>query len=322
MSDTRLTISVITPCYNGGRFLHATIESVLRQTYLPIEMIIVDDGSTVDSAAFAESFGAPVRLIRQQNQGESVARNVAIEAARGDYLQFLDADDLLAKDAIEQKVKAIGDLRGAVAISRIAFFEKDPTQPIGHTELSPDSFFPHIIRTNFGAPHAWLVPRELVKNAGGFDASLRWFEDWELWCRVALLEPKLIAIPHIGALYRQHPHSQLATTKDADRARGHAAVVGRLGERMLTHPELLKLHGDSLFWALWTSIRRAREKGVSWTELDPVARVLVKLAQDGPANFRNGRFARLIRLVGIRWASRVHGLFNRQSSWQAQAATV
>jgi len=302
--------------------LRATIESVLAQSYPVLEMIVVDDGSTDDSAVIAESFGHPIRVIRQKNQGESVARNVAIQAARGDYVQFLDADDLLTPDAVEQKVCAVERHPGAVAISRIAFFTNDPARPTQITDIPTSEWFPRIIGTNFGAPHAWLVPRETVVTAGGFDASLRWFEDWELWTRIALPQPALVPVDHAGALYRQHPQSQLATTKDADRARGHAAVMARLGQGMLKRPELLAAHGEAMLWALWTSLRRALEKGVGWDELSPVTDVLAKLAARGPAQVRKGRLAAMIRLVGPRWASRLHGLVNRRSTWSPQAAAV
>lgn len=69
------TVSVVIPCYNGAPFLRETLESALNQTHPPLEVVVIDDGSTDDSAAIAESFGPPVRVIRQENQGESVARN-------------------------------------------------------------------------------------------------------------------------------------------------------------------------------------------------------------------------------------------------------
>lgn len=93
MSD-KSSVSVIIPCYNGAPYLRETLESALAQTHTPLEVIVVDDGSTDDSAAIAESFGPPVRVIRQENQGESVARNRGIDEARGEWIALLDADDL------------------------------------------------------------------------------------------------------------------------------------------------------------------------------------------------------------------------------------
>jgi glycosyltransferase involved in cell wall biosynthesis len=103
------TVSVVIPCYNGGRFLRETLESVLQQTHPALEVIVVDDGSTDDSAAIAESYGPPVRVIRQQNQGESVARNRGIDEARGEWVAFLDADDVWISEKLERQLAAATD---------------------------------------------------------------------------------------------------------------------------------------------------------------------------------------------------------------------
>lgn len=88
------TVSVVIPCYNGAAFLRETLDSVLAQTHPVLEVIVVDDGSTDDSAAIAESYGPPVRVIRQANAGESSARNRGIDEAKGSLVAFVDADDL------------------------------------------------------------------------------------------------------------------------------------------------------------------------------------------------------------------------------------
>lgn len=98
-------VSVVIPCYNGAKYLRETLGSALAQTHAPLEVIVIDDGSTDDSAAIAESFGPPVRVIRQSNQGESVARNRGIDEATGDWIAFLDADDWWETTKLEQQVK-------------------------------------------------------------------------------------------------------------------------------------------------------------------------------------------------------------------------
>lgn len=98
------TVSVVIPCYNGAKFLRETLDSVLSQTYPVLEVLVIDDGSTDDSAAIAESYGSPIRVIRQPNQGESVARNRGIDEAKGDWIAFLDADDLWEPVKIEKQI--------------------------------------------------------------------------------------------------------------------------------------------------------------------------------------------------------------------------
>lgn len=103
------TVSVVIPCYNAAEFLRETLESALGQTHAPLEVIVVDDGSTDDSAAIAGSYGPPVRVIRQENQGESVARNRGIDEARGDWIAFLDADDLWKPEKLVRQLAAAED---------------------------------------------------------------------------------------------------------------------------------------------------------------------------------------------------------------------
>ncbi|GAB4137044.1 MAG: hypothetical protein Kow0040_23410 [Thermogutta sp.] len=101
------TVSVVIPAWNAARYLPETLRSVLSQTRPPEEIIVVDDGSTDDSAVVAERFGPTVRVLRQENRGESVARNRGIEAAHGDWIAFLDADDLWHPDKLAKQLAAV-----------------------------------------------------------------------------------------------------------------------------------------------------------------------------------------------------------------------
>ncbi|MFT6287271.1 MAG: glycosyltransferase involved in cell wall biosynthesis [Alcanivorax sp.] len=100
-------ISVIVPVYNDGKYIGEAIESVLSQSINPFEIIVVDDGSTDDSAATARRFSNRVRLIRQTNRGAAAARNTGISAATGNYLGFLDADDLWLPNKLELQIAAM-----------------------------------------------------------------------------------------------------------------------------------------------------------------------------------------------------------------------
>lgn len=98
-------ISVVIPCYNAAAFLPETIQSVLAQTLLPCEVLVVDDGSSDRSAEVAASFGGIVRVIRQQNAGECAARNRGLEESRGDWVAFLDADDIWEPTKLEKQLE-------------------------------------------------------------------------------------------------------------------------------------------------------------------------------------------------------------------------
>lgn len=107
MIDQPLLVSVIIPVFNAERYLGEALESVLRQVHTPVEIIVVDDGSTDGSSAVAKGFGPAVRVVTQPNQGPSVARNCGIGLAHGDYLAFLDADDLWMKYKLQRQLQAL-----------------------------------------------------------------------------------------------------------------------------------------------------------------------------------------------------------------------
>ena len=106
---TDASVSVVIPCYNGESVLHDAIESAINQTHQPTEIIVVDDGSTDASASLAESFGGIVRVLRQENQGESVARNRGIDESSGRWIAFLDADDVWESTKLERQLTAVGE---------------------------------------------------------------------------------------------------------------------------------------------------------------------------------------------------------------------
>ena len=295
-----IQVSIIIPCYNGSRFLQSTLESAAGQSRAALEILVIDDGSTDDSAAIAERFGSPVRVIRQSNQGESAARNRGMREAKGTHVLFLDADDLLAVDSLKQLTAALEGRPHAIALMGCAFFSSDPDSHELVKNMEFDHFYPDIIESNFGPPLGWLVPIDLVRRAGGFCETLRWFEDWDLWWRVGLDEPELIPVPYIGARYRQHAQSQLSTTSPANRARGHAALMERMTDAFLARPTLLAKYGDRVFWCAWTAVKRARAAGVPWSELSGLCRGLGALAARGPRTLSRSYTGRAVRLLGAR----------------------
>lgn len=131
MHHVKPTVSVIVPCFNAAHFLHESIGSALAQTYPPLEVIVVDDGSTDESAAVAAAMGPAVRVLRQDNRGESAARNRAIDAARAEWLAFLDADDVWRPTKLERQLAAAGD--GIAGIHTSYFRFGDDTRVIDHS---------------------------------------------------------------------------------------------------------------------------------------------------------------------------------------------
>jgi glycosyltransferase involved in cell wall biosynthesis len=310
-------VAIIIPCYNASAFIRETIDSTLRQSLMPAEVIVVDDGSTDGSAAIAESYGSPVRVIRQHNQGESIAMNAAIAVARADYIVILGADDVLHPYLIESQWSAIRDVPKGVACTGFAFFMESTSRPFGETMPSADSFFPGIISANLAPASCWMVPKESILQAGCFYAPQQYFEDWDLWWRVGLTGATLVRVPMVGFYYRQHANSQLATLASAERAYGHAWVMERMCRAMLDRPDLLNRHGAPLFWSALTALRASRACGVPWSRLIHLSHMITAVADRQPPDLNVSAFARLVRTVGTERAETLRAMFSK-----AQAAPV
>jgi glycosyltransferase involved in cell wall biosynthesis len=186
--------SILIPCFNAARWLAATLESALAQTDTPCEIIVVDDGSTDHSQRIARGYEARgVRVVAQANAGASAARNRALREARGDYLQFLDADDLLSTGKIASQVALLAVRPpGTVASCAWGRFTDDPAQArfvddAVFRDFAPLDFL--LLAAETGAmmhPSAWLVPRAVAERAGPWDESLSLNDDGEYFCRVVL----------------------------------------------------------------------------------------------------------------------------------------
>jgi glycosyltransferase involved in cell wall biosynthesis len=217
----RIDVSVVIPCYNGARFLRETLASVWNQTHPAFEVIVVDDGSKDDSATIAESFGPPVRVIRQSNQGESVARNRGIDEARGDWIAFLDADDLWHATKLARQVAVLTDR--TLAVCTAAHLLDDGTGRITRTWLpTPESFTPDAILGARGCP--CLISSLLVRA----DAPAR----FPTWTRHGEDLLYLLELARVGSIeiifeplatYRVHARSQSQFDKGI-RAKWHESI--------------------------------------------------------------------------------------------------
>lgn len=210
MSPESIRISVVIPCYNGGEFLAEAIQSALAQTHPPCEVIVIDDGSTDDSASIAESFGPPVRVIRQRNQGESVARNRGIEAASGDWIAFLDADDVWMPSKLEQQL-AVVDAETIAVHTNIAYFRTQPSDPVRvtHIEETPASvrYSPQALATHnyFLGPGSSLLVS--CKCTARFPEWTKYAEDL-FYCLDVVIEGRVQLVPDALTAVRRHSDNQ------------------------------------------------------------------------------------------------------------------
>jgi glycosyltransferase involved in cell wall biosynthesis len=197
-------VSFVIPDYNHARYLGDAVWSALAQTYANIEVIVVDDGSTDDSRKVAAEFGDRIRYIYQRNAGLSAARNTGIQAAHGEYIALLDADDLVEPTYAQRLVETLvrsPDAGGAYCGFR--FVDQDD-QPLSRTEqrtVAPEELYGLLLGGNFWVPESLLVRRYCYQTMGRFDTSLRACEDWDVWLRFSR-HYNLVGINDVLVRYR------------------------------------------------------------------------------------------------------------------------
>jgi glycosyltransferase involved in cell wall biosynthesis len=210
--DPFAAISVVIPCYNATKFLRSTLDSVLAQTLPALEVIVVDDGSTDDSAAIAESYGPPIRVIRQPNQGESVARNRGIAEAKGDWLAFLDADDWWLPEKLAEQAKLMSLPVAAICSGNIERYADQRE----HNHIPRAEFLRRSKIMEYGAPchiSTLLVRRDLPVR---FPTWTTWSEDILYYLDLLQHTPIAIAAQPL-VVYRIHAGGQTANPAMGER---------------------------------------------------------------------------------------------------------
>jgi glycosyltransferase involved in cell wall biosynthesis len=272
-----LSVSVVIPCHNQGRFLREAIASAAAQREVVPEIVVVDDGSTDETHAVATQHGT-VRYLRQERRGLSEARNSGWRASSGDYVIFLDADDRLLPAAVEAGLEAFGrwphvafafghyeliDEHGAVLPTwRERRIADDQTFATGDFELVlPDGrcagrspqprrvsdYYTAMLRRNYVSMHAAVVYRRAVlEETGGFDPRLSSLEDYEMYLRVTRTHP-VACHDQVIAQYRRHPAAMSRDTLNM--LRMALFVLHEQRSYLTEHPGALEAYQAGLtFW--------------------------------------------------------------------------
>jgi glycosyltransferase involved in cell wall biosynthesis len=221
-------VSVVIPCFRQGRFLAGAVESALAQSYPSVEVIVVNDGSDDDTEEVAGRYGDRIRYVYQTNRGLAGARNAGLAQARGEYLLFLDSDDLLHPEAVAWLVGAAGGRDDVLCSAGYRRFADGQGPATGTDVLPPRAASPggQLLSMCFGPPHSFLSPRAKVAALGGFDAGPAGCEDYDLWVRLVLAGCEVAPVFRVAAYYRQHPASM--STSGQLMGTGCAAVLRRV----------------------------------------------------------------------------------------------
>jgi glycosyltransferase involved in cell wall biosynthesis len=225
-----LKYSVIIPAYNSAATLDLAIESAAAQTIPPAEIIVVDDGSTDDTAAVASRHSPLVRLIRQANAGAGAARNTGVRASSGEWIAFLDADDTWLPEKLERQLTMTVDPAVGVIHAR---------GPLARYPAPPYVTFENLWEHNLIMCSSVVVRRTAFEGVGGFDESLKTgCEDHNLWLRLAAAGWKIATCPEDLAHYTPAPGS---ASQDHERCAQMLFISYRkIGELLKLDPDLVR----------------------------------------------------------------------------------
>ena len=209
---TKPLVSILIPVYNADPWIAEALESALAQTWANKEIIVVNDGSTDDTLAIAQQFASRgVTVLSQENQGAAAARNEALNTSKGDYIQWLDADDILAPDKIERQLKALRRCPGTRTLLSSAwgmfYYRLEKARFVRNSlweDLSPqECLLRKLERGDFMQTAAWLVSRELSTAAGPWDRRLLGDDDGEYFGRVVLGCERILFVPEAKIYWRE-----------------------------------------------------------------------------------------------------------------------
>ncbi len=183
------SVSVIIPTYNGGEHLLDAVNSVLQQTLAPLEIIVVDDGSQEDVLRTLSSVSQRISYIRQDNAGPSAARNRGIKAARGEFIAFLDDDDLWHPTKIEAQLRCMSQDPACGLVYSIPDYIDSHGSIVYHTKPEPCPsgyvYYDFLKRNYIYTPSTTLIRASVFEMIGVFDENTSQWEDYDLWMRIA-----------------------------------------------------------------------------------------------------------------------------------------
>ncbi|WP_254565644.1 glycosyltransferase family A protein [Oscillatoria sp. HE19RPO] len=207
-------VSIIIPAYNAEATILETIDSVLKQTFTDFEILVINDGSQDKTPALVEAISDPrLQIITYPNGGVGVARNRGIALAKGEFIAFLDADDLWTTDKLEKQYDALQESPEAgVAYSWTCFMDVDGTatpptfHPSPRYEWTGNVYERLLVQDFIHSGSNTLIRREAIASAGEFDSTCASCEDWDYWLRVAA-NWSFVVVPRYQILYRRMPGS-------------------------------------------------------------------------------------------------------------------
>lgn len=210
--ETGPLVSVCMPAYNAERYVRAAVDGVLAQTYPRVELICVDDGSSDATGEILEGYGNRIRLIRTRNQGACAARNLALTEARGEFVQFFDADNLMYPNCIEERLRGFQEQEADLVFSNQVILFDSGEEHYVRSRPDPTVMDPFVYCLKYNLPasstaidtNVALHRTKLVRRIGGFNPDINPGHDKDLALRLAAAGARLAYVDMNLTVYRDH----------------------------------------------------------------------------------------------------------------------
>jgi glycosyltransferase involved in cell wall biosynthesis len=252
--QTEPLVSIVIPCYNAERWVAGAIESALGQTYTNTEVIVVDDGSTDGSLEVIKQFDRKINWLSTSNRGPCAARNVGLRAARGEWIQFLDADDLLHPDKLHLSLKSCENHPSVEFVWAPHVLVGEDFSLNGFEVRAPEPFDLQITLSQnawlaYYAPSAAMFRSKFLKRVGDWNESLKRWVDLEYHARIAALLPCYARLNKPLYFYRQHSGERISNSD-----RNHSNIHSAIESLTLTRTILEASKSSPPEWksSLWT----------------------------------------------------------------------
>lgn len=307
-------VSILIPCYNAENWISQAIESALTQTYTNQEVIVIDDGSTDNSLAQIKSFGDKIFWETRPNQGGNAARNRLLELSKGDWIQYLDADDYLLPNKIEQQIQFLAEVPHTDVIYSPSVYEYcNDGQPRQEVLPIPAPHDPWILLARWYLPQTGspLWRKQALLDVGAWETNQPVCQEHELYFRLLLNNKQFQYFDKAGSVYRQWSESTVCK-KDQSFTRHHRLIIEAQIEQYLNKKG--ELTQDRL-----QAINQARFEcaRMEWLKKPAQAKQIISSIQSSDSSFIPGgeaapkSYQMFFRILGFEAAERIAALKRR-----------
>ena len=301
-------VSILIPCYNAEKWIEQAIKSALNQTYPHKEVIVVDDGSTDNSLEIIKSFGDAIRWETGKNQGGNATRNRLLELSNGEWLQYLDADDYLLPNKLEQQVQFLEKNSGIDIVYSPSIFEYYTSEKVTQKILPiPKPHDPWVLLARWYLPQTGspLWRKQAIIDVGGWKVDQPCCQEHELYLRLLIAQNNFQYCSEAASVYRQWSESTVCKKSKSETYRRRLEIINKTEQHLEATNQLTQLRQNAINQAKFESAR------IIWLTDKEWAKKIISQIRNRDFNFiPQGDFAPKIyrlmyKILGFDFAERV-----------------